>query len=423
MPTIRKKILAVLLGALAAVAVAEVALRAAGFSHPPFYRPDETRGWAPAPATSGWYTAEGRSWVETNAAGLREGELPLARPPGEYRIAVLGDSMTEGLQVAREATFVEVLERRLAACAALPPGYRDVEAINFGVSGYGTAQELLTLRHVALAYRPQLVVLAFYAGNDVANDERAIDGDPRRPYFELAGGELLLDDSFRDTRAHRLRTLPGIGLAYAAARHSRLLQLAAVIKTRLGQPAAALPAAGGEPPPSPSDAVYLAQPDEAWRRAWEVTEALVAASAAESRRAGAGFLLLTLSTGVQAHPDAALRRRFTASLAAVSPPGEAPADLLHPERRLAALARREGFDMLALAPRLARRAAAGGEPFHGAGGFGHYDAAGHRAVAGIVADDLCRRWARASDGGVAGGGPAAAGDGDGSGSLATAGGS
>lgn len=399
MSPFRKKMLAASLGTLAAILVAEILLRLVGFSHPPFYRPDDDRGWRLAANTSGWYTAEGRSWVETNGAGLREEELPVERPAGEYRIAVLGDSMTEGLQVAREETFTEVIERRLAGCPALPAGIgtakaRSVEAINFGVSGYGTAQELLTLRHLALDYDPQLVVLALYSGNDLADDSRQLSGDPRRPYFTLGDdGTLALDDSFRDSGAHRVRTIPGMGLAYFVAGHSRLLQLAAVLRGRVRHAPPAPPTPGGEPRPAPDDAVYLdPPPDRTWLRAWAVTEALVAATAEESRAAGADFLLVTLSTGAQAHPDAELRRRFTASLAEIAPDGEAPADLLAPERRLAATARREGFRMLALAPRIARRAEAAGVPLHGAGGFGHYDAAGHRAAGEIVAAEICHAW-------------------------------
>jgi hypothetical protein len=192
-----------------------------------------------------------------------------------------------------------------------------------------------------------------------------------------------------------VRTVPGIGVAYFVARHSRLLQLAAVLRGRVRHAPPAAPTPGGEPRPAPDDAVYLdPPPDDTWRRAWAVTEALVAETAGESRAAGAGFLLVTLSTGAQAHPDAALRRRFAASLAEIAPDGEAPADLLAPERRLAATARREGFPMLALAPRLARRAEAAGVPFHGAGGFGHYDAAGHRAAGEMVAAAICDGWRR-----------------------------
>jgi hypothetical protein len=378
-----KKLAVVAVGALAALAVAEVGLRVVDFSHPPFYRVDADRGWVLAPGERGWYTAEGHSYVEISSAGLRDDEQPLAKPAGEVRVAVLGDSMTEALQVPRRDTFVEVAERELAACPDLPPGTRSVEVLNFGVSGYGTAQELLTLRHAALAWQPDVVVLAFYAGNDVRNNERRLEGGNRRPYYLLDdAGELHLDDSFRQRLGFRLRSAPGAGLAYSLARHVRLLQLAAAIWSRLRQGPSGPPP--GELHPGDDDAVYVppAGPDDPWESAWRVSEALVRRTAAESRAAGARFLLLSLSTGAQVHPDPALRRRFAAELGVD--------DLLYPEERLAALARRDGVPYLALAPRLRSRAEHAGTPLHGAHGFGHWDAAGHHAAGRLLAERLCR---------------------------------
>jgi lysophospholipase L1-like esterase len=382
-----KKLAVVAAGTFAALLVAEAGLRVIGFSHPPLYRVDEHRGWVLAAGERGWYTAEGRSFVAVSSAGLREEEQPRDKPTGELRVAVLGDSMTEALQVPRHDTFVEVAERRLAACPDLPPGTRSVEVLNFGVSGYGTAQELLTLRHAALAWQPDAVVLAFYTGNDVRNNDREMEGDGRRPYFVLdADGEPVLDDSFRRHAGYRLRSSPLAAAAYSAARHVRLLQLAAALWSRLRQGPSGPPP--GELHPGEDDAVYV--PPEAladaaqgavWERAWRLSEALVRRTAVESRAAGARFLLLSLSTGAQTHPDLALRRRFAAELGVD--------DLLYPERRLAALARREGIDYLALAPRLARRGEHGGEQLHGAGGLGHWNVAGQRAAGELLARRLC----------------------------------
>jgi len=396
-----KKLAAVAAGVFAAALVAEIGLRLIGFSHPPFYRVDAHRGWVLAPGERGWYSAEGHSFVAISSAGLREEEQPRAKPAGELRVAVLGDSMTEALQVPRQDTFVEVAERRLAACPHLPPGTRSVEVLNFGVSGYGTAQELLTLRHAALAWQPDVVVLAFYTGNDVRNNDRELEGGDRRPYFRLGDdGEPVLDDSFRHRLGFRLRHAPAAAAAYSVARHVRLVQLAAAVWSRLRQGPSGPPP--GELHPGDDDAIYVPPADAggAWERAWRVSEALVRLSAAESRAAGARFLLLSLSTGAQIYPDSELRRRFAAELGVT--------DLLYPERRLAALARRDGIPYLALAPRLARRAEhgraqPGGGKLHGAHGFGHWNAAGHRAAGGLLADRLCRMLGAGEDGGDGGG--------------------
>ena len=118
--------------------LAEVALRAAGYSFPEFYATDERRGFALRPGAAGWYRKEGAAYVRVNSDGLRDREHAREKPPDTFRVAVVGDSYAEALQVEQEAAFWAVMERRLQACAAQFAGGRRVEVINFGVSGYGT---------------------------------------------------------------------------------------------------------------------------------------------------------------------------------------------------------------------------------------------------------------------------------------------
>jgi hypothetical protein len=74
-----------------------------------------------------------------------------------------------------EDTFWSVMERELGQCALFAG--RRVEVINFGVSGYGTVQELMTLRHTyGIMIRMSLSCL--YDGNDVRNNLRALEADP-----------------------------------------------------------------------------------------------------------------------------------------------------------------------------------------------------------------------------------------------------
>src|SRR2546428_7151353 len=78
--------------------------------------------------------------------------------------------------------------------------------MNFGVPGFGTAQELLTFRHRALPYHPDAVILAFFTYNDVQNNHRALNpvDASKSPYFVLRGDQLVLDDSFLETLRRQL---------------------------------------------------------------------------------------------------------------------------------------------------------------------------------------------------------------------------
>jgi hypothetical protein len=70
-----------------------------------------------------------RARVHTNSRGLRDDEITVPKPPGVFRILLLGDSMTAGLEVERQASFESVCESHLRTHAP-------VEIVNAGVRGY-----------------------------------------------------------------------------------------------------------------------------------------------------------------------------------------------------------------------------------------------------------------------------------------------
>jgi hypothetical protein len=180
---------------LAAFLLGEIALRAWGFSFPSFTQPDELTGSRLRPGLEGWNLTEGEAYIRINSRGLRDREHTLEKPRDVYRVAVLGDSYAEALQVDLEKTFWSQLPAALERC-----GYqadKRIETINFGVSGYGTAQQLLTLRHRVWAYAPDLVLLAFFPGNDVRNNSKVLEPEKLRPFFVVKDGALILDESFR----------------------------------------------------------------------------------------------------------------------------------------------------------------------------------------------------------------------------------
>ena len=121
--------------------ICEIGLRAADISYPIFSRIDGDLGAALRPQAEGWFKKEGEVFVRINSAGLRDREHAIPKPDNILRIAVLGDSFAEALQVPMEDTFWAILEREIKECTAVAG--REPE-VNFEVSGYGTAQELIT---------------------------------------------------------------------------------------------------------------------------------------------------------------------------------------------------------------------------------------------------------------------------------------
>jgi hypothetical protein len=90
----------------------------------------------------------------TNSRGMRDREYALAKPPGTFRVAVLGSSFALPAGVEIEHAFHSRLEERLGRA-----GSTRYEFLNFAVGMYGPGQCLAMLRLRALAYAPDLVVL------------------------------------------------------------------------------------------------------------------------------------------------------------------------------------------------------------------------------------------------------------------------
>jgi hypothetical protein len=96
---VTRKLLLVGAGILVGLLLSELTLRAVGFSEPSLYVPDERRGHALLPGAKGWWRSEGEAYVRINSRGLRDREHDVEKPAGTLRIAVIGDSFAEALQV------------------------------------------------------------------------------------------------------------------------------------------------------------------------------------------------------------------------------------------------------------------------------------------------------------------------------------
>jgi len=368
--------------------VVEGALRLLGVSYPSFYQADPELGNALRPGAEGWFREEGEAFVRINAAGMRDRERPLAKPPGTYRIAILGDSFALAKQVDVEAAFPRQLEGRLASCPALEG--RRVDVLNFGVSAYGTGQELLMLRRRVWPFEPDLVLLAFLTGNDLLDS--SLELSPQlllRPFFRVVDGVPVPDFSFRQTKNYRTRTSLAWRTAQAVIDHCRLLQLANHVKNaRLASNLARL--RGADTPEARArigldPAVYRAPTSGPWQRAWRLSELLVRTMAREVRDGGSRFALVVLSNAIQSHPDPEVRRRYQQV--------EGVQDLFYPDDRLLRLARVSGFPALSLARDFQRHAQSTGTYLHGFPntilGEGHWNEAGHALAGELMAPFVC----------------------------------
>jgi len=182
-------------GLLAVLILAEVGLRILGITYPIFDAYDATRGVALKPGNQGWYYGEGGAYVKINSLGYRDVEHTREKPPGVFRIAVLGDSMIEARQVSIADTFCKQLEKRLSGRPEF--GNLKVEVLNFGIGGFGTDQELLTLRLHVLDFSPDLIMLAFGPGNDVSGNFKQLNLQVKGGRFERSLGSAAQTQSLQ----------------------------------------------------------------------------------------------------------------------------------------------------------------------------------------------------------------------------------
>lgn len=190
--------------ATVAVFTLEIVLNLCGVGMEEILQPDSQMGMRHIPSKKVVWRMEGYSADSLNSQGLRDIEHSLVKPPGVFRIALLGDSATEGLQVPLEDTYARGLQSKLKV-----PG-KAVEVINFGCSSYSTGQEVLQFEREVARYKPDLTILLYGRGDAVENVRKPTDlkTEPR-PYFYIdPAGKLLQDDAVLAVNAASLKPNP-----------------------------------------------------------------------------------------------------------------------------------------------------------------------------------------------------------------------
>lgn len=119
-----------------------------------------------------WHT------IRINSRQLRDNDYG-KKAPGDFRIVMLGDSFTANLGLPLKKGYPKLLERL----------YRDggsrVDVINVSMSGYDPDKEKILLRRFGLPLEPDMVVLAFFVGNDFTQ--------PRNTRFKQMNGIVVVD--------------------------------------------------------------------------------------------------------------------------------------------------------------------------------------------------------------------------------------
>lgn len=288
----------IILGLVLGVATLEIGLRILHLEKDTFWQPHELYGWAHIPNREGWwFSPEFQVKVKINSKGLREREIPYTKPAGVTRILVLGDSMTEAIQVPLESTFTYLLEAQLNQRA----GTNQFQVINAGVSHYGTDNELLYFQYEGYKYQPDIVILAFLTTNDVLNNSYELGGGS--PYFILnAQGELEVRDfplSPDESVINRLRLFLGTHFqSYNFVSRTLRAQVPGVVRVlqSLGIMSKGKGSSDNANDSIPTDFfVYAPHYDARWENAWAITRQLILELKRQVEAHHARFLVVVFS--------------------------------------------------------------------------------------------------------------------------------
>lgn len=132
----------------------------------PFYEPSETFPFTLTPHFRGQILDNQERElfsVALNAEGFRTQEF-LPKVSNEVRVVTVGDSTTFGIGVAEDDTYSRVLERMLNREAHDGRVFR---VFNLGIGGYGPAEYYLVVKRYLSILKPDVVVIAFFTGNDL----------------------------------------------------------------------------------------------------------------------------------------------------------------------------------------------------------------------------------------------------------------
>jgi lysophospholipase L1-like esterase len=355
----------------------EVALRVlplGKFRSAPFRQYDSELGVSLIPNmkvthSRGCFTGE----VETNRWGFRDRDRTLEKPPGDFRIALVGDSVVEGVHVKPDQVMNIQMEKLLEQ-----RGYRNVEVMNFGIEGIGTTTELVMYQDRIRQFHPDLVLLTV-SDNDVMNNSSTLQ--PKSygihtwysPYYNLdANGQLVFQPVQRRTMN---------GLVTFLERHSYLAYYVERIYFRADLPLYkwhGMPVYFGS---------YSDDPlDPEWQQAWTVTEKVMARMRDTVEADGAKFVVVPWTNFSDI--DSGWRQRLTKQFGPL--PNELKPEKL--DQRLQQIADRQKLTMEFVTPYLQayRDQHQLQWPYFSLACDPHFSAMGHQVAAGAVIDLLER---------------------------------
>lgn len=350
-----------------------------------------TLGWTGAPNFAGVVEDPNfRQQVAFNTQGMHDTEHTITKPPGVFRILLLGDSFVQAVQVSEPETSHQVLEDLLNQQSQ--PRF---EVLSGGVVNWGTNQQLIYYREQGRQFQPDLVLLLFYIGNDfldnLPGNVMTVRGfNCYAPYFVVCQGRLQpqplayapgLSSLKNNCSPGRLALINSLGRLFQKSRLYRQIEPALVAY----QPRQIF----GQRYPSSFSALYFPASETELEQAWQATKATLAQLRREVEADGARFAVAIISPEIVVRLGVLSPAEQQVILSGNPTLVEAQAD--RPNRRLAEFLEQQNIPTIDLTPAMIEHLAAHQTPLYFLG-EGHWTVEGNRIAAAILAG-----WLRQND--------------------------
>jgi len=355
-----------------------------------FFTCNNTLGWTGTPNFEGIIEDPNfRQELAFNSLGMHDTEHLLKKPPDVFRILLLGDSFIQAVQVSEIETAHQVLENHLNA--PRQTGQPTVEVLGSGVINWGTNQQLVFYREQGHLFQPDLVLLAFYIGNDFSDN---LPGNAittggfncYAPYFAVCNGNLNPTplsyapgiSNLQNTCSSLQRIwINGIGRLF---QYSRLYQQ---IEPFI---AANYPRQQfGQTYPLAFTALYLPSEEAELEQAWQITTATIAQLQKEVIADGSRLAVILISPDIIIRLGALSSEEQAVFLNDNSAFAEAQAD--RPNQLLAESLNGQNIPFIDLTQPMVDHWASQGVPLYLLG-EGHWTVEGNRVAAEIISQWL-----------------------------------
>jgi lysophospholipase L1-like esterase len=305
-------------------------------------------------------------------AGLRRVPGPPV-PAGAKTLLALGDSFTFGMNVADGEAFPARLAAALNGDAA--PRWN---VLNAGVFGYGTDNEAAWLDEHGWAYKPNVVLVGFFVGNDVKDVMLGITKTVATADGRLVAAEASKQAMDRGEDDNNAQPSGGGVKGWLEKNSHAYLFLRSVWYNTFGKASSSKPT---KLTAFDAASFYLKDVPPEIAAGWDKTFGALRAMKEDCDRHGATLLLVAIPTREQVYPRSweDVKKQFALD--------ESQVDLALPQQKLGAFAKEAGIAYVDLLPDF--KAQEDTLPLY-LSLDRHWTAAGHTLAAEVIAREMAK---------------------------------